>query len=104
MLKGDYREKITALQKRPAITPARRAIPGGRAPAHSFSSPPAPKRLRGVRSIPFGSHPVQFPGHSLLTIYVAGAAPPPMETAPHGGIENDIGCWPTPTDEETRGQ
>ena len=102
MLKGDCRQKIAAPQKQRAVTPARRAVSGGRAPAHTFSSPPAPERLRAVHNILFGSHPLQFPGRSSLTIYVAGVAPPSMETAPHGGIENDIGCWATPTGEETR--
>ena len=102
MLKGDCRQKIAAPQKQRAVTPARRAVSGGRAPAHTFSSPPAPERPRGVHNILFGSHPLQFPGRSSLTIYVAGVAPPSMETAPHGGIENDIACWVTPTGEETR--
>ena len=104
MLKGDCRQKIAAPQKQRAVTPARRAISGGRAPAHTFSSPPAPERLRGVHNILFGSHPLQFPGRSSLTIYVAGAAPSLMETAPHGAIENDVACWLTPTGEETRSE
>ena len=103
MLKGDYRQKLAALQKRRAVTPARRAISGGGRLRTLFLAP-APGRLRGVRSIPSGSHPLQLAGHSSLTIYVAGVALPPMEPAPHGGIENDIACCLTPTGEETRRQ
>lgn len=40
MLKGDYRQKLAALQKRRAVTPARRAISGGAGACAHFSSPP----------------------------------------------------------------